>query len=220
MRKDIYLSVCEATYAGLTAIGKFSNLDINKENILEEYLDKAAAISKVRIIAREDTIRAVTDVVGEMSSSIIRLTTKRMPLILLQKHLAQLNAQILEFGKERDRWLEAMKQYNLSGTIDPRRWHVMDVNFKFEQQRVHDCQEKMVGAVSSLCAGQLDFTNECVSELCKINETIVPAVMAMRGELGITTQKEEFSRIFSENIGRHRIMLDKFFEDIKKQQII
>ena len=59
LRKDIYLAAAEAVSAALIAVGRFANLDIPQGKLTEGYLDKSPAISKIVIIAKEETVRAV-----------------------------------------------------------------------------------------------------------------------------------------------------------------
>jgi len=52
LRKDVYLPVTEAVHAGFLMLGEFSNLDVAQEKVMEGYLDRAPAISKIYLIAR------------------------------------------------------------------------------------------------------------------------------------------------------------------------
>ena len=55
-----------------------------------------------------------------------------------RNELSLVDNQIAQFGKERDRILEMIKQHNIEGVVDQRRWQVLQGNFEFEQKRVND----------------------------------------------------------------------------------
>jgi len=137
LRKDVYLGAAEAISAGLTAIGRFANLDLPNDKITEVYLEKASSIAKIHVIAKEETVKSVVDFVNELGTAYLRLFAMRYPLVIDKNQLAILDKQIESFANERDRMIELMKQFNLEGNTDKRRWEVIQNNFKFEQERIN-----------------------------------------------------------------------------------
>ncbi len=65
LRKDVYLSAAETIWAGLSAIGRFSNLDIPHDKVIEAYSEKSYVIAKIHIIAKDETLKAVVAVINE-----------------------------------------------------------------------------------------------------------------------------------------------------------
>ena len=143
LRKDIYLAAAEAASAGLIAVTRFANLDTPDEKLTEDYLTKSPSIIKVHIIANEETVRAVTNFTAELGVAFLRLFAKRLPLVLQKQQIEFLRAQVDISHKENSRTLELQKQYNIEGLADPRKWDVLQQNFKFEHargERVRRCK--------------------------------------------------------------------------------
>jgi hypothetical protein len=81
LRKDVYMSAAEAIWAGLSAVGRFGDLDIPNNKLTEAYMEKSPAIAKVHVIANEQTVRAQTNLASELNATYMRLFAKRVPLI-------------------------------------------------------------------------------------------------------------------------------------------
>ena len=177
---------------------------------MDGYIDKSPAIAKVYIIAKEETVRVVADVEFALSDSILRLTVRRVPLVIQRQELTLLDTQIADFGKERDRWLEEMKLHTLSGSVDQQRWKTIEGNFQFESQRVSETLAKRGNVASDLYAKQLEFARECMHESLQLSGLILPAITAMRKELGIPTDDKAFTEIFRTSIEKQKENLADF----------
>ena len=215
LRKETYLAAAEAVHAGILAVGRFSDLRIAVDKNLESYQEKAPAIAKVQIIASEETAKAVADLLGELSISIIRLMSKRVPLDQQRAEITLLEAQVSDFEQSRDRWLEEMKQYNLGGRADKVQWDTIDRNFQFEMQRVAESltQRNINGA--NLYAQQLDFSKEVFAEVQRLTEFTITAVLAMRQELRIPTERDTLVRIFQNSAAKQKATVESFLEEAK-----
>ena len=56
LRKEVYLQAMEAISTGMTAIGRFGELNIPLQELMRAYMDRSHAIAKVSIIGNKDTI--------------------------------------------------------------------------------------------------------------------------------------------------------------------
>ena len=138
LRRDVYLDAAEAVSAGLYAVGQFANLAIPHDKVTEGYLDKAPSIVKIYVIAKEETVRAVSNFSNELSATFMRLFAKRFLLFQEKQQIDFLGSQIETTLREQSRILELQKQYNIDGVRDPRKWELLQRNFEFEQRRLDE----------------------------------------------------------------------------------
>lgn len=183
LRKDVYLSAAEAVSAGITAIGRFADLEIPNNKLTEAYIDKSPAIAKVHVIANERTAEALTNLLGELNGAYLHLFAKRYPLLVQRNQISLLQQQINNFSQERDRMLELMKQFNLDGATDQRRWEVIDENFKFEQKRIAETSKRLADLYADLSVKQLQFMKECIEETNRLGRLTVPLIASGRANL-------------------------------------
>jgi len=216
LRKDIYLAAAEAVSAGLVAVGRFANLEIAFDKLTEEYVGKSPSIAKVHVIAREDTARAVATLTGELGATYMRLSAKRIPLIAQKQHLAFLAEQMAGFSRERDRMLELMKQYNLEGAADARRWGVIEKNFEFEQQRIAEITEQHSNLAKTIYLQQIEYAQECIGEVTRLSRLQLPALVAVRRELELPIDEAAYRKIIEDGIAKQEARMSEFFADVQR----
>ena len=215
LRKDVYLAAAEAISAGFISVGNFANLDIPDDKVTEAYLEKAPAIAKVHVIAKQETVRAVASVLGELGAVYLRLFAKRVPLGFQKQQLTLLDEEIKGLAKERDRMLELMKQDMLDGAADKRRWDVIQANFDFQQKRVRETATRRDALAASLYPKQLEYMKECVEETMKLSRLLVPAVLAVRSELDLPIDEATYLQVVEESINKQEASLREFLQQLR-----
>jgi len=215
LRKDVYLAAAEAAAAGLLAVGRFANLDTPHDKLIEGYLDKAPSITKVHIIANEQTVKAVLNFSTELSAAFLRLTVKRIQLVAQKQQIGFLRAQFDVSIKENSRTLELQKQYNLEGLTDPRKWDVLQQNFEFERARGEQLRQEADTLDASLIPRHLEFLEEVFQESITLGRLLTPALFSIRKELELPIDETEFHRISEEATTKQVESLKKFMRDLQ-----
>jgi hypothetical protein len=215
LRKDIYLAVSEALFAGLISVGRFANLEIPNDKIVDGYAEKAPAVAKVHIIANEPTLKAVIAITNELGATFMQLIAKRVPLMVLKNQLAQLDQGLARISKDTDGTLELMKKYNLDGARDPGRWTVIQARYEFEQKQLTERQKERANFFLEFYAKQLQFMEECFKETTKLGQLLVPAVLAVRKELGLPIDEVAYATIMRQTQERQIASLAQFSEQAR-----
>ena len=215
LRKDIYLAAAEAIATGLNSIGSFANLDISNDKLTAAYVDKSPSIAMVHIIAKTDTTKAVAKLVGELEAAYLRLFARRLPQLAEKQQIAFIKNQTDAFGRERDRMLELMKQYNLSGENDPRKWEILEENFNFEQKRIDNAVEEHDRLASYMYSKQIDLMSECINETTKLSRLIAPVLTAVRTELEMPFDEASYVAVIEENILHQKSVVAEFIKQIQ-----
>ncbi len=215
LRKDIYLAAAEAIATGINSLGAFANLDIPNDKLTTAYIDKSPSIAKVHVIAQKDTTKAVVKLVGELGTAYLRLFARRLPLLAEKQRIAFIKDQINAFGRERDRMLELMKQYNISGEKDPRKWDILDKNFKFEQKRIEDAIKEHDGLTSGMNSKQIELMTECINETTKLSRLIAPVLAAVRTELEMPLDEASYVAVIEESILQQKSAFAEFIKQVQ-----
>jgi len=215
LRKDIYLAAAEAIATGINSLGAFANLDIPNDKLTAAYIDKSPSIAKVHVIAQKDTARAVVKLVGELATAYLHLFARRFPLLAEKQRIAFIKEQINAFGRERDRMLELMKQYNISGEKDPRKWDILDKNFKFEEKRIDDAIKEHDGLTSGMNSKQIELMTECINETTKLSRLIAPVLAAVRNELEMPLDEASYVAVIEESILQQKSAFSEFIKQVQ-----
>jgi len=215
LRRDVYLAAAEAVQAGLIAIGRFSNLEIPHEKITEGYLDKAPSIAKVHIIATEETVKALINFSAGLNATFLRLFAKRGPLVSQKQQIEVLRAQVDTSIKENSRTFELMRQYNLDGLSDQRKWDLLQRNFDFEQRRSEGAKQEADTLAVTLYLKQLQYMEECSGETMELGHLLTPLVFSVRKELELPIDEVAYGRAAGEAAAKQHESLKEFIQQLK-----
>lgn len=214
LRKEIYLAAAETIAEGLNSLIRFADLRIPHDKLSERYIEKSASIAKVHVVASEPTARALLTFLSELSAAFLRLYAKRYPLSSEYESLAVLDEQIKTFAKERDRWLEEMKQFNLEGVPDARKWEVIQGNFEFERGRIAQTIQERATRRVQLGQRQLEYMQDCLAELKRVAPLLLPAVVGIRHELELTIDEEAYAQLMEESLRQQEVSISEFLKSI------
>jgi hypothetical protein len=215
LRKEIYLAGVEALQAGASIITDLANLDIPQELIGKSYSEKAAAVAKLQVIATEATLRSLILAAAELTTAILELTAKRIPLGMLKRQIAMLDEQTASFAKERDRMLELMRAHNIEGNTDRHRYSVLQGNFDFEQRRVLESLEHHKKIQRELAKRGSVFAQECYAASRKLGELFVPVVVSIRSDLEVPIDAKAYAELLQGLRTKQADEINRFFDKLQ-----
>lgn len=210
LRKEVYLAAAEAISAGLNAVGRFANLDLPNDQVTNDYTERSPAIAKVHVIAKTETVEALVRFTNALGVLFLKQFSRRIELMIEKNSITILDNQIVDFGKERDRFLEMIKQHNIEGVVDGRRWNVLQENFEFEQKRIRDGTASRAKLLEALQPKQFAFARECVSNAAELGQLLIPILVAIRAELELEFDEEAYRQMISVSIVKQQEAFDGF----------
>lgn len=210
LRKEVYLSAAEAVAAGMNSIGRFANFDMPNDQVTQQYVEKSPAILKVHVIARTETVLLLVQFTSCLGALYVELFSRRHELIKERNAIVLADSQVAHFGKERDRILEMMKQHNIEGVVDQRRWEVLQRNFEFEQKRINDGLAHRNQLAAALQLKHLDFMRQCLSCTEKLGGMLVPVLTAIRRELELPFDEATYRQAVVESYAQQQQAIDGF----------
>jgi hypothetical protein len=216
LRKDIYLAAAEAISTGITAIGQFVNMEIPNDKLTEAYVEKSPSIAKVHVIAGEETIKALAPLLSELGAAYLQLLAKRIPLALQKNQITILERQMENFGKERDRMVELMKQLTLDGVFEPGPWENIQKIYEFEKSRVDETVKQHSALTADLFEKQSAYATECIAETTRLNQLVVPALVAARRELELPISEHTYLQFFEQGSRTAEEHLREFLQSVQK----
>ena len=219
LRKDIYLAATEALQAGLTAISRFGDLSVDHDELLRDYTTRAHAIAKVHVVANTSTAKAFADITGAMAAATLRLMLARAPIVSAKAEIDYRATRIDQHSKERDRWLEAIKQFNVEGLTDERRWQALQANFDYEQQQVKTGLQTQASEREALQTAHFQLVNSSLAEYRQAMKFVAPLVVAVRSELGIQTDAAAYTAILDEATRANEAQLTTFLAEAAKLKL-
>lgn len=217
LRKAVYLGAAEAIDAGLVVLSNYANLEKTPEELFREFSGKRSALSKIHLIAKEQTVTAVLAFSTEFADEVKRLSLLRNPLTQIQARIRMLGDHIQIFGKERDRMVDLMKQLNFEGNQDQRRWAFVRHTFEFEKKRVDDAIAEQLALDAKFRNDWAIFASECFSAANRVSGLVAPAVKAVRDELELPFDYELYKATIDESLKRQQESMRVFLDKLQRQ---
>jgi hypothetical protein len=172
-------------------------------------------VAKLQVIATEATLRSLIPAAAELTTAILELTAKRIPLGMLKGQIATTDEQIASFAKERDRMLEFMRAHNIDGNTDQRRYSVLQGNFDFEQKRVFDSLERKKQVQRELAKRGSIFAQECYAASRKLGELFVPVVISIRSDLEVPIDAKAYAELLQGLRTKQADEINRFFDKLQ-----
>jgi hypothetical protein len=82
LRREVYLQAAAALTHTNSLVARAANVDYNQNKISDEFAADLATISKVHVVASDDTIDAVMTYMNELGPAFMEMTRRRMPLAI------------------------------------------------------------------------------------------------------------------------------------------
>ena len=215
IKKEVFMDAAEAISTGINAVGNLANLDIHEDKLNSAFIEKSSAIAKVYVISQTDTIKTIDSMVSELSAIYMRLLAKKIPLLIEKQQIDFIQKQKADFEQLRDRMLEMMRQYNITGESDPRKWSVLGQNYDFEAKRIDDKIKEYSERGVKLYLDQISFMRECIEETKKLRLLHIPVIKAVRAELELPFDENRYSAIIEENIMKQERSVEDFTEKVR-----
>jgi hypothetical protein len=183
LRRDVYLPAAEAITDMFQVIPKLTNLETDEAAI--DVSRFAGTITKLQMIAGSDAVRSVSMLSTEIGATVLSLVNRMVPLRLLRADSTLSNTWYERYSQETKEYLEMMKQFNLAGKTDQAEWDRIQRGYDVAEQQAEVHRAKR----DSLVADQLrlhgKYVKDCFSEFRRLYALAVPALTAIRTELGL-----------------------------------
>jgi hypothetical protein len=212
LRKEVYLAAMEAVSAGMVAVGRYSDLGIPQQELMQSYTDRSPSIGKVTIVGSEGTIQAVTNFNQELTGAFLRLGSMREKVDALGRHATVLEKEIERASQEQDRLVALVKQGN-GAELDDKQRGVLQRQVEVEQERVAALQAGQAEIDGKLFAAQIDLVQQSVAQTTVLDRLLVPVISRMRSELELPFDEAFYAQLIEEGHKKQAAFLEEFIRD-------
>lgn len=213
LKKDVYLAASEAIFTGISVIGNFSNFELNEQEVIKASTEKSSVIAKVHVIGSFETIRAISNLSNELSSIYLTLFSERAKIAKDKVEKDILLKSINDYARQRDSTLEMMKQYNLDGLQDPKKWNVLQSNYQFDSDFIQRAVVEHGELNKKFFQKQLIFMRRCVQFSQQASALVPQLLISVRKELDLPLDQEAYLAALNEGISRQLTAIDSFVEE-------
>ncbi len=214
LKKEIYLAATEAISAAMSGINNIANLEMPNDKVLAQYQEKSPAISKLHVVADLPLLQAALRFSGAFSSAVLKAFAGRARLLVEVNRIAILDRTAARHGKDAEGVLEMIKQYNINGVNDPRKWDLLQRNFEYSQKQRTDASTQATALREGLAVKRVELTRQCVAATNEIAVLLFPYLAAVRSELQIPVAVGAYRQSFEEMLSQQNLDFDQYLMDV------
>ncbi len=218
IKKEVYMEATEALTRSHNMLASFSNLALSEAEITSGFVDDSGRIAKVQIVGSKETVEAVNAFMAAIGTATMNLMLERGQLIQ-RKHSIEVSAILRDKShKEIESYILLMKDLNLAGNKNPDLWDTIKSRIEFEKKQNEKYQKEIDELWSTQTKEHLVFVEKCMNTFFEISDLLPKAVLAVRDELDLEINKDEYLDIFDKDMEKGKIVFKEFLNRIRQNQ--
>lgn len=183
-RRDVYLPAADALVGMIGALGKMLGQDPSSaEHLMSAARVFGAAITRIQMVASAETVKHVAEYQRAFLTALSVVQPRHHAMMLRQGDIDAAHNMRQRYHDERMRFIELMKEYNVSGAQDAERFRRIERQAAFVDQRWGEEHSQWLRLMLDQETARLELAREYVGQMTKLAELQVPALVAIRGEL-------------------------------------
>jgi len=210
MKREVYMAAAEAMATGSLALASFVNVDAPTKEVMSGYIARAPAISKVHVIADSELTAAVSQAVRQLASATMKLHHARFAVDELIREAVVLERLAESMQADIEATLAGMKSYNLDGIPNPKRFEVLQQNFKFSSEQKAATLAQASDKRQQVMPLLLEMVLTWEVEAASMGLLMVPVLAAARKELELLFDRDAYVRLFEAQTKAARVELRKY----------
>jgi hypothetical protein len=216
LRRDVYLPAAEQLTATIGYVAKLPNVDLDNQGEMEPISGFMSAAAKINIIGSNETIAATNALVGKVSSVVLQLMPKKLPLVKLKHEIKVYEKIVTDCEARTQRALADMRALNFSKESDQGLWKLVKSDFERAQQDSEKYRNELATKWDQYMKLFCDMLIECVECSKQIQDFITPALIAIRKELRLPFDQEQYRKLVEQVNREGKQAFDNFVAELKK----
>lgn len=217
LRRDVYVPAIEAIFKLPRFLSDFADLDADQGALYKEITNALSSIAKMQLVAKNKTTQTTMAFTSEFGTSYLGLTLKRLALINRKNNIATLQTMIGKVNKEQERWVEELKQLNLTGKSDPVRAGVINSNFEYAQTDYKKYSAEQKSLMDAQITEHLNFGALCFEKSLNLSKLIPELLFSTRDELELEIDRVQYRQQFDESWKTGEKVFGDFIREAEKQ---
>ncbi|MDH3975513.1 MAG: hypothetical protein OEV42_14645 [Deltaproteobacteria bacterium] len=214
IKKEVFLEAIVAINRSHTLVARLIDININTKELFSTDEEDGGSIAKIQIVGSEKTVKATTKLMDSIATAKLALMLDRTKLVERAKTIELLEKYRTNTSDEIDNYISMLKNMNLEGIKDKRRWDIINNNIEFEKEE-RDKFDKDINEYSMTQQKEhLEFTKKSLGYYFEISSLIPDAVLSARDELNLKISTKAYLDIHQDSIAKGKRVFDDFIDNI------
>lgn len=187
MHRDVYLSAAEELAKAGSFLGKISQIDPTKENIVDGFTSLFSACAKAQLIAQPETSKLLGELSMAYGQLIMRMIGHVMPVHDLNRKIRLVSDFLERNQAEAQRALDEMRLANESGAMTQTRFEALERSFQHSREMAESFSAQRDELWAQHEPANRAFNIAMFGEMRQIGPVQARTMAALRSELGLET---------------------------------
>lgn len=214
LRREVYLRVVEELVKANTHLASLPQLDFMKVNPATGFQGFLSSAAKLQLVAEPKTALLVNDLVVDFGEIIVKSIANSAPVQNHRFNIASANDLYERAVTEVRQILSKMAELTESGQSNEAAYRALQNSFELQQSLADKYLTERSSHQREFQRESQVFSRDVMIELRKIGRRQIPALIAIRQDLGLTTEIEEFHAQMERNWDRMSKALDAALDKI------
>lgn len=189
LKSKIFLEAVEELSKAKQLLMKLPSITTQE---MDDVTNNGHAVTKLSVIAKNDTVQAVTEFSTAIAYNILSLLPDKLPLDNLKRSISLLTNQIDSNYQKQNQTLNEMTAFNTRGDTDARLWHSLQGNFEFQAQQTSQLKAELDSKHDVLNKTTMELFLKCLKAYIQLSDLEVTAIATIRNELNLTFNETEY----------------------------
>lgn len=192
LRQEVYLLVAEELGKANQNISSLASSDLTKDNALNEMNGLFSAIAKLQLVAEPNTAYLANELSAKYGAAILRLLVASDPLRRTRIDIDIANKSYEESVEQVKRYEGTISDMTDSGQVDMKALEQLQKRYDYHLNQMLAHTQTRDELWEIYTSRQLAFTKALISEMKPLSSQYVEAFMAIRSDLGLPADRQQF----------------------------
>lgn len=216
LKKEIYMEAVEAIVRAQSVIGSIANMNLTEDQIANEFSSESGKIAKVQLVGEEETVRAITNFMGELGTLFLELVLERASLTMRKIDIAIATNVRDRYQSEVERYIAVMKSMNLQGSVDSAAWGVVNESLEFEVAQRDKHNEELNRLWSAQTKEQFILSRKCSDRFFEIAHMLPKLIISIRQEIDLPIDPDAYVEIYHGSLRKGVEVMTRFYGSLEK----
>lgn len=221
LRRDVYLFAAEKIGQQLNYLANYFQTQEPPPKGYDE------ALVKINLIGNSETVNSVNKFNDHLVKAYCELGPEKQELYSLGIESDNTLKLMQETSVRAKKSLEDMKEYNMSGVVNPPKWSYIQGEFKLHQEEGDLLSTKLEPNIDKQLILTTTLTVKCQQETQLAEELLIPVIVAVRKELDTPFDEGAFRAMMKTSMEEWKKNSDQFvksmedkFEQFREEKVI
>lgn len=216
LRRDVYLRAAEEFVRASHRLGSLSQVDPVKTNMADNFQDLFVVAAKLQLISSAATSRLVGELSVTYGEILLNIMHEIQPVHDIQTDITVATDAYERSSAEAKRVLSALTSFNESARTESEIFDALQRSFDFNQTQAEKYSVERLSLMDKRSELHLEFSKGLMVTMKRIAEVQAPVMIAIRRELDLDGNIEEFQAQTMENLARMEAALSVAIERMEQ----